>query len=120
VGLIRVPRVDRQIVVRELPVLLVATALVPVMLLDGSVTTVEAAWLLGLALAYTTWMILTSRRGSAAEAGEVAEESARATGLRSPRGRRALVAMTVIGLAMLIGGGYMLVGGAVGIARFAG
>lgn len=119
-ALIRAPRVDRQIVVREIPVLLVATALVPLVLLDGEESRMEAASLLVLAVGYTVWMVVTSRRGTAAEAAEVAEEAAQAVGLERPRSRPTLVLLTTLGLATLVLGGHLLVEGAVGVARVAG
>lgn len=121
-ALIRAPRVDRQIVVREVPVLVAATALVFVVLLDGVLSGVEAASLLGCALVYSTWMILTSRRGSVAEAAAVEADASEASGLASeqPRSRRALLVSTVAGLAGLVAGGHLLVGGAIGVARVAG
>ena len=42
-ALIRAPRVDRQIVVREVPVLIGSTALVFLVLVDGVLSTIEAA-----------------------------------------------------------------------------
>jgi cation:H+ antiporter len=119
-ALIRAPSVDRQIVVREVPVLLIATALVPLVLLDGGVSDFEAGGMLGLAAGYTLWMLVTSRRGSAAEAGAVAEGAAAASGLGPSRGRSQLAVRTVAGLAVLIAGGHLLVEGAVGVARVAG
>ncbi|MBL9018807.1 MAG: calcium/sodium antiporter [Myxococcales bacterium] len=119
-ALIKAPRVDRQIVVREVPVLLAATALVPLALLDGAVSTIEAAGLLAFSVGYTVWMVVSSRRGGAEEVAEVAAGAAAATGVKPPRGRRTLALMTLAGLAMLVGGGHFLVNGAVGIARVAG
>ncbi len=119
-ALIRAPRVDRQIVVREVPVLLVATALVPLVLLDGEVSAFESMGLLAIAVGYTAWMVVTSRRGTAAEVTEVAEDAAQAVGLERPRSRSTLVLLTLLGLATLIGGGHLLVDGAVGIAHVAG
>jgi cation:H+ antiporter len=119
-ALIRAPSVDRQIVVREVPVLLAATALVPLVLLGGGISAIEAGGMLGLAVGYTLWMLVTSRRGSAAEAAGVAEGAAAATGIEPPRGRLRLAAMTAVGLAVLIAGGHLLVEGAVGVARVAG
>jgi cation:H+ antiporter len=119
-ALIRPPHVDRQIVVRELPVMLVATALIPLTLLDGIVSRVEAGGLLGLALGYSLWMILTARRGSAAQATAILEEAAAASGVPPPRSRWRLAGLTAIGLVVLIGGGHLLVEGAVGIAQVAG
>ena len=119
-ALIKAPRVDRQIVVREVPVLLVATGLVPLLLIDGNVGTGEAIALLALAVAYTVWMILSSKRGSSDEVEDVASDAAAATGLEPPRSRSRLAVLTLVGLGMLIGGGHLLVDGAVGIARAAG
>ncbi|MDQ3370754.1 MAG: calcium:sodium antiporter, partial [Myxococcota bacterium] len=78
-ALVRVSLVDRQIVRREVPVLLVATSLVPLVLLDARVSALECGGLLGFAVGYTAWMVATSRRGSAAEAGVVASDAAEAT-----------------------------------------
>jgi cation:H+ antiporter len=119
-ALIRAPRVDRQIVVREVPVLLCATALVPLVMLDGRVSLFEAGGLIGLALGYTGWMIVTSKRGTVADAAEVATDAAEATGIEPPRSRRTLAGLTLLGLATLIGGGHLLVTGAIGVARAAG
>jgi len=119
-ALIRAPRVDRQIVVREVPVLLVATGLVPLVLLDGHISTVEACALLVLAVGYTAWMIVTSARGSAVQAEEVAADAANASGFAPSHSRRRLALLTLAGLGGLIGGGHLLVNGAVGVAKVAG
>jgi cation:H+ antiporter len=121
-ALIRAPRVDRQIVVREVPVLIAATALVPLVLLDGAISAIEAGALLGGAAAYTTWMVLTSRRGSVAEAAEIEADAAEAAGgsASTRRSRRTLAVMTLGGLGTLVGGGHLLVEGAIGVARAAG
>ena len=119
-ALVRPIAVDRQIVRRELPVLLVATACVPLVLVDGTVSPLEALALLGIALAYTVAMVLTSRRGSVAEAAQVASDAADAALLPPPRSRAVLAGLTVVGLALLVGGGHLLVDGAVGIARVLG
>lgn len=119
-ALIKAPHVDKQIVFREVPVLFVATALVPLLLLDGEVSAIEAVGLLAFAVGYTAWMVITSKRGGAAEAAEVADDATAAAGLEPQRGRRTLGFMTLAGLAMLIGGGHLLVSGAVGIAKVAG
>jgi cation:H+ antiporter len=119
-ALIRGPRVDRQIVVREVPVLLVATGLVPLALLDGRISSVEACVLLVLAVSYTGWMIVTSTRGSTVQAEEVAADAAKASGLAPSHSRRRLALLTFVGLGGLISGGHLLVNGAVGVARVAG
>lgn len=119
-ALIRAPSVDRQIVVRELPVLLIATAAVPLVLIDGQVSTFESFGLLAFAVGYTLSMVFTSRRGGAAAADAVAEDAAEASGIERPRSRSRMAALTLLGLAVLIGGGHLLVSGASGIARVAG
>jgi cation:H+ antiporter len=121
-ALIRAPRVDRQIVVRELPVMVVATALVVVVLLDGVLSGFEALALLAGALGYSAWMIWTSRRGSVAEAAAVEADAVEASGLDDarPRSRRVLVISTLAGLVTLVAGGHFLVEGAIGVAREAG
>lgn len=119
-ALIRAPRVDRQIVVREVPVLFIATAAVPLVLIDGRVSTFESISLLVFAVGYTAVMIWTSRRGSATTADAVANDAAEATGIERPRSRKRMAALTLVGLALLIGGGHLLVSGASGIAKVAG
>ncbi|MEZ4369028.1 MAG: calcium/sodium antiporter [Kofleriaceae bacterium] len=119
-ALIRPAPVDRALRLRELPVLVLATALVPVTLLDGEISRLEAAALLGLAIGYTTLMVLGARRGGAEVAAEVASEAAAATAIPPPRRRSVLALLVVVGMALLIVGGELLVGGAVGVARKAG
>jgi cation:H+ antiporter len=121
-ALIRAPRVDRQIVVRELPVLVVATGLVVIVMIDGALTALEAASLVGCAAGYTAWMVVTSRRGSVADAAAVEADATEAAGLDAdrPRPRGRLAVLTIAGLGLLIAGGHFLVEGAVGVARAAG
>jgi cation:H+ antiporter len=121
-ALIRAPRVDRQIVVREVPVLLASTALLLVVMLDGALSALEGACLVGCAVGYTGWMVATSRRGTVAEVAAVASDATEAAGLDAerPRSRRRLIILTVGGLVTLVGGGHFLVGGAIGVARAAG
>lgn len=121
-SLIRAPRVDRQIVVREVPVLLAATGMVVVVFLDGELSGIEAGGLLGAAIGYSVWMVMTSRRGTVADATAVESDASEAAGLATerPRPRKMLVLSTVAGLGLLIGGGHFLVEGAIGVARAAG
>lgn len=65
-------------------------------------------------------MVLSARDGSVAEAAEVQIAAEQATGVSHDLSRGALVLRLVVGLALLIGGGKLLVDGAVGIARLAG
>jgi len=116
-ALILPPAVDRTVVRREVPVLLVTTAVLPLVLLDGELARWEATLMLAVALGYTGWMVLTSRVGSVAQAGAVAEDASAAAGIDPDVSRVAMILRGVTGLAMLVGGGHLLVEGAVGIAR---
>lgn len=119
-AIVRPAIVDRQIVAREVPVLVLTTALIPTVLLDGHVGMLEALGLLVLAAGYTTWMVLTSRRGTPEDAAEMAGDAAKASASALPERRYRLGAITVAGLVLLVAGGHFLVTGAVGIAAVAG
>src|SRR5688572_4130351 len=67
-ALISPPSIDPGLRRRELPVLIIATALVPLVLVDGAVGWVDGAGLVALAIGYTVWMVRASRRGAAPEA----------------------------------------------------
>jgi cation:H+ antiporter len=119
-ALISPPAIDASLRRRELPALLVATALIPLTLLDGMVARWEAAGLLLLGVSYTTWMVRSAR----AESAVVSEAAAMASvadsaglGAVPARGRLKLAGLIVLGLALLVGGGHFLVEGAVGVAR---
>jgi len=119
-ALIKPAHVEQQVVRREVPVLLAVTALVPLSLLDGALDRWEAIAMIAIALGYTGWMVHSARVGSAAQAGQVESAAEQAAGLAHTASRAALAGRLVVGLAFLIGGGKLLVDGAVGIARFAG
>jgi cation:H+ antiporter len=119
-ALVRPSRVDRQIVVREVPVLLASTACVPLVLLDGEISALEGGGLIALAVGYTIYMVRTSRRGSTIEAATMEADATAAVGLRPSRSRARMIGLTVVGLATLIAGGHLLVTGATGVARAAG
>ena len=119
-ALIRPPVIDTSLRRREVPVLLVTTALVPLVLLGGGVQLWKGVVLLLLAAGYTAWMIRGS--GGAPDPAGDAEAVARAAdqaalGAVPARGRLRMVGVTLLGLLLLVGGGHLLVDGAVGIAR---
>jgi cation:H+ antiporter len=119
-ALICPPAIDLSLRRREVPVLLLATALVPLVLLDGELQLWEGASLLLLAAGYTAWMVVSSRGAPslAHEAAEIATAADRASlGAVPDRGRLRLVGVTLLGLVLLVGGGHLLVEGAVGIAK---
>ena len=119
-ALIRPPAIDQSLRRREVPVLLVTTALVPLVLLDGGLQLWEGAALLCLAAGYTAWMVLGAREAPdmAREVAEIAIAADRAAlGAVPERGRLRLFGVTLLGLALLVGGGHLLVEGAVGVAK---
>jgi cation:H+ antiporter len=120
-ALIAPPRVDGQLRRRELPVLLASAALLPLLLLDGSVSWWEGVGLLVVAIAYTAWMIRAARSASALAAAAAgvttATEAADAAGAPKPGGRLRAATIAVVGLAVLLVGGHLFVEGAVSVAR---
>ena len=60
-ALIRPARVDRALRRRELPILLLSTAVLPLLLLDGLISRLESGALLVAAITYTAWMIRAAR-----------------------------------------------------------
>ncbi len=117
-ALISPPAVDGSLIRREIPVLMVSVAVVPLVLWDGRINQLEAGAMLALAIAFTviTLTSAASDRSHVASAEEV-EESAEAGGAPSGEGKLRLFAITLIGLALLIGGGELFVNGAVGMAK---
>jgi cation:H+ antiporter len=117
-ALIRPPSIDAALRRRELPVLVLATALVPLLLLDGVVGLVDGVGLVALAIGYTVWMVRASRRPAADQASHMATAADEAAlGSLPERGRLALIGFAIVGLSLLVAGGHLLVEGAIGIAR---
>lgn len=118
-ALIRPPAIDRSLRHREVPVLLVTAALVPVVLLDGIVQLWEGGALLLLGAAYTIWMVRSAGAEPVMQEATAVAAAADEAGLGvvPERGRRQLVGITLLGLGLLVGGGHLLVEGAVGVVR---
>jgi cation:H+ antiporter len=120
--LIRPAAVDGAVIRRELPVLLLSTACLPVCLYDGNVGRYDGALLLLGAVVYTGYMLRSVRSRSAisdatAEA-RVTAEAADAAGAPDARGSRArLSGIAAVGLAILLVGGHLFVSGATALAR---
>jgi cation:H+ antiporter len=123
-ALIKPPKVDGALRRRELPVLVASTALLPLLLLDGSISRWEGGALLLVAVAYTVWMIRVARSASAIAAAEVdasaATEAADLAGAPKPVGRLRVGATAAVGLVVLLVGGHLFVDGAVSVARMLG
>jgi cation:H+ antiporter len=119
-ALITPPRIDPSLARREVWVLVGSTALVPVVLLGGGVQWWDGAGLVALAVGYTLWMVRAARadpREAASDLAVIAEAADAAAPGAMPRRRLALAGLTILGLALLVVGGHLLVEGAVGLAR---
>lgn len=109
-ALIRPPAVDALLFRRELPVLWVASALLPLLLLDQLISHGEGALLVLLALSFTWFTFRWSKEG--VRNLDLLEEV--------PTAKRPvpiLVGWFVLGLVVLIGGGQLFVDSAVNLAR---
>jgi cation:H+ antiporter len=85
-------RVEGVLLRRELAVLVVTTAALGLVLLDGVVASWEAALLLGAAVGYTAWLVLRARAAAVVEAtmsATITAEAAAAGGAPATGGRRA-------------------------------
>ncbi len=115
-ALIAPPPVDSRLIKREVPVLVLSVAVIPLLLLDGVIVRWEAALLLAGAVGFTAITLMGTAGGSdervlhAAEA-EVSAEHGAAAGTRLRLG-----AITFVGLALLVGGGEIFIRGARGVA----
>ena len=109
--LVRPIATDPGLLRRDLPVLVAATALTVVLLLDRTVGRVEGAVLLGALVAYLVWSVRTSRREQASA--DLPVEAPTGPAWRD-------VVLVALGLAGLVGGADLFVGGAVRIAEAAG
>ncbi len=119
-AILRPARIDGVLFRRELPLLVASALAVPLLLLDGRVQRWEGTALMAVAVLYTAWMIHSSRKatGGAVAAAAVTADAADAAGAPSPRGGwPRLVAIAIVGLAVLVVGGQLLVAGAVGVAH---
>jgi cation:H+ antiporter len=119
-SLIKPPRVDGQLRRRELPVLLISAAVLPLLLLDGLVSWWEGCGLLVVATGYTVWMVRAARSAAvlaAATAGATsATQAADRAGAPKPGGRLRAATTAAVGLAVLLIGGHLFVDGAVSVA----
>ncbi|MFM2417088.1 MAG: hypothetical protein RL385_1811 [Pseudomonadota bacterium] len=120
-ALIRPARVDGALRRRELPVLLLSTAIVPLLLLDGILGRWEAGGLLLVAVAYTGWMIRAARSAASVAMAKVdattAGEAADTAGAPKPLGTLRAALTAAVGLAVLLIGGHIFVDGAVSVAH---
>lgn len=113
--LISPPVVDPSLIRRDIPVLLASAIVLPIMLYAGNVSRLEAAILFVMASAYTLVTFMGAKSENAPSIADL-EAGAEAAGAPGGEGIVRLVGITIIGLALLIGGGELFVRGAKGIA----
>jgi cation:H+ antiporter len=126
-ALIAPPTVDGRIIRREVPVLVGSAIAVPILFRNGVLSRLEGALLIGCAVIFTIVTLSVSARldldmedeaesaGSSASMSrpQTAEESGVALGGRAqPRASHFMsILMTTLGLALLLAGSYLFVGG---------
>lgn len=106
-ALIAPPAVDSRLIRREIPVLLLSSAAVPLCLLDGTVSFFEGLLLTGVAVLFTVYTLFVASDS---------DGESLVTELPKGESRARLAMLTVIGLALLVGGGKLFVDGAKGMA----
>ena len=121
-ALIRPARVDSALRRRELPVLLGSTAVLPFLLFDGVVSSVEATALVLVALAYTAVMIRAAQNAASELAtvhADAAVQVAVADAVGAPKqtSRARAAATAAVGLLVLLLAGQLFVDAAVAVAR---
>jgi len=111
------PSVDGRLIRREVPVLLISAIAPPLILLDGVVAVWEAVLLVIAAVAFTIFTLFVSAKDTG-ESSDDDDEDEFQPGQGETKLRLGLI--TLVGLAMLVGGGDFFVDGARGIAKFFG
>ncbi|WP_437504372.1 calcium/sodium antiporter [Sorangium sp. So ce1099] len=130
-AIISPPRVEGGLIWREIPFLVGTAAVVPLLLLDGTMSRLEGALLCAASVGYSVWVIRSARGGAAAgapsprpspdervalEAARETEADAERAGAPAVTGKPRLALITLVGLALLVFGGKVFVDGAVGVA----
>ena len=110
-------RVDAQVIRQEVPMMIAASALLLVFVLDQQVSFFESALLFTLLIAYTVFLIVQSRRQSALVQAEYASEIKPAAEAAWDSKLPIQLALVLVGLALLIFGSRLLVTAATGFAR---
>ena len=107
--------VHSQLVRQEVPIMIGAAVILLVMVLDGRLARYEALLLATLAVTYTVYLIVQSRRESDAVNAEFA--SASGSGGRWMTKTPAQILLIIVGLAMLVAGSHWLVSASVAFAQ---
>ncbi|MGQ9725182.1 MAG: calcium/sodium antiporter [Tepidimonas sp.] len=106
-----------QLIRQEVPIMVGASLLLLAFALDGRITWLEGAALTGLLIAYTAFLVVQSRRESAANTAEFDAELQPAAAHAWDGKWPVQLALIGIGLALLVVGSDWLVGAAVAFAR---
>jgi cation:H+ antiporter len=110
-------RVDAQVIRQEVPMMIAASALLLLFVLDQQVSLFESVFLFVLLIGYTTFLVVQSRRQSAVVQSEYAAEIKPAEQSAWDAKLPVQIALVLIGLALLIVGSRWLVTAATGFAR---
>ena len=108
--------VSRQLIRLDVPIMIGASLLVLALAWDGQLGRLDGALLFAGVLAYTAFLIVSSRK----EQGGADDEFAKEFGLHeAPKPHAGLInlGLLLVGLVLLVGGSNLLVEGAVGLAR---
>jgi cation:H+ antiporter len=118
--LVRPARVDGSLRRREVPMLVVSAALVPLILVDGRIDRAEAAGLVLGAVGYTAWMVYAARGAavlaSVRDEARVTRDAADTAGAPRPAGTVRAGGVAALGLTVLLVGGRLFVDAAVDVA----
>ena len=119
-ALIAPPSVEKTLIKRELPVLLLSALSVPFVLLDGVITRFEAGILFFGAVAVSVLTVVLSKmdakRAAPLESTSSSTQEDSESADKETLTRPMLALLTLLGLAVLVGGGDLFVKGAKGIA----
>lgn len=113
-SLVLPPKVDGKLIRREIPVLVVATLLIPLLLWNDRLSRREGLLLTCGAVAFSAWLALGASRSRARDVpvSETLPES-----VPGPRSPVKLALLVVFGLAVLVSGGRLFVQGATAMAH---
>ena len=109
--------VSRQLIRLDVPIMIGASLVTWALAWDGSLSRLDGALLFGGILAYTAFLIISSRREKKAEGADEFEDEYGLHETPKPYAWAINAALVIAGLALLVGGANFLVEGAVQLAR---
>jgi cation:H+ antiporter len=108
------PPVEGGLIRREVPILLLATAAIPLLLYDGWITRWEGGVLLLGAAGFSYWLVRSGVSTAGQE--ETDAEAELPESVRTPKRPAILAALTLVGMVGLVLGGRFFVMGSIGLA----